>query len=317
MTAVLTLLSSVLLGSSVAHAGVPVVYDGGAASEVVTFAAGRTGLPAEQLEATPLSQLLSALPRATGAATVRHCSRPPTRAPELRAHLVRAEAAWREGDVSTAMDHLDLGISGLGCLSERVDAKVAARLFLLRGGLLARDGRDEDAAAELRTALALWPEATWDEWLPSYGRDVLAAVKAASTRSVLTFLPAAASTGPWLDGRPTTPGQALSVGPGLHLLQVPGTGGLRTAWLTVDADAELVVPGSFRRPVLERLSGAENHWEVGTLILSTLGVEAAYVAAGGGLWLVEREDATIHVATLIVPPKVEEPKETGRRRRGR
>jgi hypothetical protein len=214
------------------------------------------------------------------------------------------------------MDQLDLGIAGLGCLSERVDPKVAARLFLLRGGLLARDGRDPEAGAELRTAVALWPEAVWDEWLPSYGRAVLATVKAADARSTLTFLPAAASTGPWLDGRSTSPGQPLSVGPGLHLLQVPGTGGLHTAWLTVDADAAVVVPGSFRRPVLERLAVAEDQSEVGTLVLSTLGVEAAYVSAAGGLWLIERQDAAIEVATLVAPP-VSEPTKSGRRRRGR
>jgi hypothetical protein len=60
-----------------------------------------------------------------------------------------------------------------------------------------------------------------------------------------------------VDGQPlSAEGQLRS---GLHLLQIPSTAGLRSAWLTIDGEAWVVIPGNYRPPILGRLleSGQE------------------------------------------------------------
>lgn len=287
---------ALLLG--VALAGVPVVGEGPVDLAPV---AARTGTPAEGLELRPLEPLLAMTPRTLGAATLRHCAGAPTRMTELKAAAIRGEAALQAGDPVGARDQLDLGISGLSCLSERVDAAVAGRLFLVRGALMASQGDTTGAAAELATALSFAPTSRY-EGLPLAGAAVFEEVSAAASRAVLRVTPAGEGGGAWVDGQSTPSDGAFSLRPGLHLVQIPSTKGLRSAWLTLDEDAALVIPANFRKPVLERLSEPARRLEVERLLLATVGAGPIYVAAGGGLWLITQEGAVVTTTCLIEPP---------------
>jgi hypothetical protein len=85
-------------------------------------------------------------------------------------------------------------------------------------------------------------------------------------------------------------------------VQIPSTKGLRSAWLTLDEDAALVIPANFRKPVLERLSEPARRLEVERLLLATVGSGPIYVVAGGGLWLITQEGAVVTTTCLIEPP---------------
>lgn len=290
-----------LLAIPTALAALPVVYDAGTPAEAIAAAVAGTGLPADQFEARPVSELLRASARAYGGGTLRHCAGAPTRGPDLRAHAVRAEAAWRDGDAAAALDQLDLGIAALGCLTERVEPGIAARMFLLRGGLFAMNGDMGAARAELQTALGLDPAATWAGSLPPDGAPLLDEVRAIAADAPVGVLPAARSAGPWLDGH--APGDdGFQVRPGLHLLQAPSTAGLQTAWLTVEGGAKVVLPGSYRGAVLPRLGVEAERAEVERLLQTTLGAPAAYVVSGGGVWLVTFEGDAPATEQLVAPP---------------
>ena len=286
---------------AVAAAGVPLIHDDTDPQVAMVAVVHGTGLPADQLDPIALSEVLQARPSVVGAGALRHCAGAASRNTDVRAHLVRAEAAWREGDYRGAMDQADLGIAGLGCLSERVERPEAARLFLLRGGLIARDGHDDAAREELRTALALSPRVQWDEWLPSEGRVLLAQVRAEPAEIALGVAPESMSVGPWLDGSDPTDG-GFTARQGLHLVQVPGTGGLATAWLTLEADAVVVVPRSFRPPVLSLLADPATRSDVERLVQAASRGMPAYVASGGGVWLLTFEDGVPQTETLVEPP---------------
>lgn len=287
-----------LLG--MAQAGVPLVYDGEVADDLVAQAAKRTGLPISQFDPVTLDTLLKTPPRTLGQAVLRHCASSLTRTVELRNNAVRAEASWRGGDTDSALDQLDLGIAGLGCLSERVEIPVAARLFLLRGALLAQRNDPEGAKAEMRTALSLG--VTWPEDFPPAGQAIFEEVSKETATANLSFLPATTGASPVIDGKTVTLSATLPLRPGLHLLQVPSTAGLRSAWLTVDGSATLVIPGNYRRPILELMNDAAGRPEVEQLLLATLGGEGAYIANKGALWLMSAEDGVPHTTTLIAPP---------------
>lgn len=291
----------ILLWCSAAVAGVPLVYDGGGVDEVVAFAVDRTGLPASQFDPVALDSLLTLPPRTLGPATLRACAGAPTRAADLAGNAVRAEARWRDQDAQGAMDQLDLGIASVGCLGDRVEPDVVSGLFLLRGGLLAAAGDLEGARAEVRTALSLAPAAAWGASLPEEGRAIFDAVRAETATVLLTVSPATGGARPAVDGK-TAPEEPVPLRSGLHLVQLPSTSGLRSAWLTVAGDATLVLPGSYRRPVLERMSDEAARVDVERLLLATSNGGPVYVTSQGGLWLVSAEGTTT-LGAPTVPTK--------------
>jgi hypothetical protein len=315
--------AAALLGAALAATpgALPVVHDGDDAPTALARAVKATGLPSAQLAPTALDTLLTRPAAVVGRGALRHCAGAPTRGPEVRAFAVRAEAAWRAGDAAAALDQLDLGIAAAGCLAEKVEAPVVARLFLLRAGLLL--ARDDAAAAraELRAAVALAPTATWDPAWPAAGAALLDDERAAHATCAptcpsafgLVQAPAAAAVAPWVDGRPL-PAAGTAASPGLHLVQVPGPTGLRSAWLLLDGHATLVVPGSFRRPILEGLATGRGA-EVVALVEATLGPGPAYVTAGGGVWLVEPARGTEAVSVLVPPATSASPAEAPKKRR--
>jgi hypothetical protein len=190
---------------------------------------------------------------------------------------------------------------------------VAARLFQLRGGLLAHQGEGELARAELHSALSFSPDLSWESWMPTEGEALFAEIKAQPGTSRLTPLPEGAVSPPWVDGRPISGPTALR--PGLHLLQISSTAGLHSFWLTVQGDARLVVPGSWRRPILERLSDPGARPELAALMQASFGEQSAYVAHAGALYLITFEDGRAEWEALISPPAPAEDKEGGKRRR--
>jgi hypothetical protein len=194
-----------------------------------------------------------------------------------------------------------------------VEPAVAARLFQLRGGLLTHQGEAELARAELHSALSFAPELSWEPWMPPEAEALFAEIKAQSGTSRLTPLPAGAVSPPWVDGRPISGPTELR--PGLHLLQISSTAGLRSSWLTVQGEARLVVPGSWRRPILERLADPGARPELAALMQAAFGEQSAYVAHGGALYLLTFEDGRADWEALITPPPPVEDKEGGRRRR--
>ena len=316
----LSLLSSLSLWIGAADAGIPLVYDSpdpAAAAAAADLAARSTGLPEDQLDPVALDGLLKGPPDVVGDAVVRHCAGPPTRAADLLANAVRAENAWQKGDPIVAMDELDLGIGGLGCLSDRVDPAVMGRLFLLRGALLARGGRPDEARAEIRTALSV-PSAprAWPEGFPAEGAALFAEILAEPERVPLHLAPSGSGAAPIVDGATMPAGSALQLRPGLHLLQVPSTAGLRSAWLTVSGAATLVVPTSYRRPILDRLTDPEQRPEVALLLLSTLDSPAVYVAHLGGLWLLSA-GPTPQITTLAEPSEEEAKPGKKRKKKGK
>ena len=286
---------------------VPLVVDGVAPADAQTAAAAVAGLPVDQLEPVSLPLLLQRPAGALGDATLRHCAGSPTSGAVVRAHVQRADLAVRSGATAEAADHLDLGLTALGCLGERVEPAVAARLFLMRGALAAADGQTEVARGELRTALSFVPQLAWDAALPGTA-ELLQAERAAhmdcptapscAGGAPLRVLPSARSAGPWLDGRALAAGaDPTPVPPGLHLLQVAGTGGLRSAWLTVRGESSVVLPDALRRPLTPGAGGPTDALR-GLLALTLPGVSAAYVWADGGMWLVELDPAVPDRAAL-------------------
>ncbi len=290
-----------------ALAGVPVVYDGEAAA-ALEQTAQRTGLPAEQLEAVALQELLESPPQALGRAVMRHCAGELTDMSAVRTELVRAEGAWSRGEVGEAMDHADLGVAAAGCLRELAETATLSRLFLLRGALAAAGGDADQARAELSSALAFEPDLDWVESFPAAGAAELAELRLEPLELALTVVPGGGSGGPWLDSRPVAErGEQRPIRPGLHLAQATGSGGIRSAWLVVEGEATLVLPGSYRQPVLERLADPDTRGEVEALLQATLpDFRAAYVASGGGLWLVTAEDGDIQTTELLPLEEAEE-----------
>ena len=302
-----------LLVTSPALAGVPVIHDGGG-PELLEQVASRTGLPTSQLDSVSLSTLLEEPPQALGAA-LRHCAGTPNRSADVRADLVRAEAAWAEGERRKAMDHLDLAMAHIGCLEELAEPAVVARVFLLRGSMIAAADQLPEAVVELRSALAFSPELTWDPDFPAEGEGALIEARVVENPVALDVAPAGTGSGPWVNGAAVKT-TARSVSPGLHLVQSPASPGIRSAWLVVKGDATLVIPASYRRPVLERMADPAQRSEVELLLLASFpDLPAVYVASEGGVWLVTLSPEGASTTELVSASAEEEAVEDDSRRR--
>jgi|GEM_PF-4678049 len=310
----LGLLLSTVLG--VALAETPVVHAHSDQTGVLRRVSERTGLPMEQLRAVHVDTLTSRPATVSGDGSIRHCAGRTVSAPDLRALQLRAEAAWRDEQVQDALDQLDLGITQLGCLRERVDKKTATRMFLLRAGLLAHTGNATDALEEAHSALALTPDIRWDDTLPPEGKAVLDQARATAEDAQLSVVPNV-STPPWVDGKALPPGTPLARRPGLHLVQLPATSGIESAWLTLRGDAVLVLPGGFRAPVLDRMK--DDDPALMHLLHATIGTEPTYISTHDGMWLVTWEGDTPSVEVLVAPPTpvVESTDDDSKKKRGR
>ncbi len=287
-----------------ALAGTPVIHDTDNPGAIRDQVAGRTGLPADQLDLLAFRDLISGPPAALGAAVLRHCAAQPVEMTALRTELVRAEGAWRQGDPLLAMDHLDLAVAWMSCLTELAEPAPLARLFLLRGALLAHADRPTDALDELNSALAFVPDLAWDASFPPEGEALLATARASEIAHRISLTPPGSTSGPWLDGHLAV-GETIAVRSGLHLIQVASTAGIRSAWLFVRQDAALVIPTGYHRSDLARITSADPG-DLLTLLQGGLpDLAAAYIAYDGGLWLVTVEEDLI--VTLLEAPPVEEP----------
>ncbi|MBX2799149.1 MAG: hypothetical protein KTR31_15860 [Myxococcales bacterium] len=294
------------IGSAVAMAGTPVVYAEGDAPVVLARVAERTGVPLEQLDPVPLQQVRTAPPEVLGDVVMRRCAKSATDGETIRTDLARAQVAWADRDAATAIDHLDLAVTRLGCLSEVVEAPIAAKAFQLRGALMLADGDDEGARGEFATALALDPELTWGEDLPQEGSVAFAEAGTVQRNATVVVVPPNLPSGPWIDGVEIKQGATLSEG--LHLLQYSDVQGIRSAWLSVGGDADLVLPTGFRGPILEGMAEPGRREVLSSLFAAALpDMAAAYVSHQGGLWLVIRDGDDLSTTELSEMEKVEEP----------
>jgi hypothetical protein len=288
-----------------AFAGTPVIYDDVTPVTVRDQVAGRTGLPADQLDLVAFRDLLSGPPTTLGAAVLRHCASEPVEMTALRTELVRAEGAWRLHNTLLAMDHLDLAVAWMSCLTVLAEPAPLARLFLLRGALLAKAGQTDEALDEVNSALAFDPDLTWDDSFPAEGEALLIAAQGSEIAHRISLTPPGTTSGPWLDGHLAL-GASIAVRSGLHLIQVASTAGIQSAWLVVRQDAELVIPTGYHRGDLDRIATAEPDDALIALLRGSFSdLAAAYVAAGGGLWLVTVDGEEISVSLLEAPPVVE------------
>jgi hypothetical protein len=316
--------AALALLSSGPAAAVPLVYAEGAPAELRAEVERATGLPPGQLEPVALSALLGRPPAMVGSGALRHCAGAPVRGPELRAAALRAEAAIGNGDAGQAQDQLDLALGAMGCLSERVEPPVAARIFMLRAEAQVRRADPEAARNELRTALAFQPEIAP---LTSFSPEAAALLEAeraayfqcpspSGCAGLLPVVvrPGARSAGPWVDGVAAPAAEPLRLTPGLHLLQVASTAGLRSAWLTVEGPSALVIPSAWRGAPLPGLADAAAAPELIDLLRAGLPqASLAYATAGGAIWLVDLAPDGGSVTTVVAPPppaapdKVEKP----------
>jgi hypothetical protein len=293
---------------ALALAGTPLVLEGVDGDTAVGEVSSRTGLPADQLEPLDIASLLDAPPQVVGAAVLRRCVRDTVGMESVRAELARAEAARRSGDPVGALDHLDLAVAGLGCLSELVDRPVAARIFLQRGAILAGQGELEGARSELRTALSFDPSLPWDAGLPVEGQALIEEERERSRGHRITALPSKLVSGPWLGGA-LVPEGGSEAAEGLVLVQYASPAGIRSAWMVVSGHATLVIPGAYRRPVLEGMAQPGARHEVEALLAATLpDFAAAYLhEASGGTWLVVEQAGALETTELVPAAPPEEP----------
>lgn len=298
---------------SMAHAGVPVVFEGVDGTSVLAKVSERTGLPADQLDALPLDTLRGAPPGARGEAVLRRCSTAPVEADPVRADFARARAAFVDGNRFRAMDHLDLAVARIGCLSEVVDRDVAAQVFLFRGALTATaDPPDLDTArGELRTAIELVRDLSFPDWLPEGAKPAFEAVHAEVDEAdrgelaTLTVVPANPVSGPWVDGVAVK--VTADLRPGLHLFQYSSAKGIRSGWLSLGGDAEVVLPEQVRGPVLDTMAQPDGQRLVAAMLDVTVSdLSAAYVTHQGGLWLLSKTGSAIDTQVVDPPSPVDE-----------
>ena len=309
--------AAMFLVSSIGWAQTPVVHDSDDVTDVLRRISERTAVPMNQLEGIHIDTLTKRPPTIDGEGSLRHCSGATFTAPELRALELRAETAWRAGEAQEALDQLDLGITQLGCLRERVEKKTATRMFLLRAGLLAHAGNTSSAIEEASSALALTPDVAWDDKLPPEGEPVLAEAKNTERSGSIRVVPRV-TTPPWVDGAALPSGAPVSKRPGLHLVQIPSTSGLQSAWLTLQGDATLVLPAGFRAPVLDRMRSSDP--ALMQLLHATVGDAPTYVASGEGIWFITYTNGTPAIETLAEPlpmPPTEADAPSSKRKRRR
>jgi len=291
--------------TAAALAATPVLYEAGTAEDALAQVVTRTGLPADQLEAVDVFTVLASAPMVHGEAVMRHCSGAPSTMTEIRAELARAQASWdREQSTFQAMDHLDLAISRLGCLQELAEPAPIAALFAMRGALSA--SRPEIAREELRSGLGFSTDLAWPRGFPEADARLLDEARAEPAPHTLQVSPAGTPAGPWIDGR-TVDGGSRQLGAGLHLLQTATTAGIRSAWLGIGGDAQLVLPANYRRPLLGRLRSPDQQASIGWLLAATgPDFRAGYAVSEGGVWLFVLDGTEMTVEELT-PAEAAEP----------
>ena len=299
---------------TVVLAATPVLHEGGGADAALATVAQRTGLPIDQLTALSLTDLRSQAPGVLGDAVIRRCTSKEATNGEVRAELVRAEAALTDGDDLMVGDHLDLAVVKLGCLSEVVDAPAVARVFLLRGAVAAEAGRAEEARGELATGLALHGELSWPPGYPAAGSTHLAEVHGQAPVGTLTVVPAPTS-GPWVDGREPAGSEPLPVAKGLHLAQHSARTGLATSWLVVGGDAVWTLPEALVPSALDKFAAGDRDDLARVLLAAHPEEPAAYVLHAGGLWLLVRSGLSVSVEELSAPQLAPPPVDDGKKKK--
>lgn len=214
---------SLLLGlASPAWAAELVVYGEGDGTAAVAQVAAHAGLAADTLRPLSLTELAATrAPTVTGGRAIPCAGAPSTNA------QVKAAAETAAGDVAymdyeQAKTHADEAAVALGCLSEPIDADVAAEVFVQRG-LASFHAGDKDAArAAFAQANRLHPGLPWDARYGAGPKAVfdasLADVSGAAVH--VKMVPSASRVAVAIDGRRAV--GEVYVSPGEHIVQLVG-----------------------------------------------------------------------------------------------
>lgn len=193
-------------------------------------------------------------PRAelTGSPAPASCAAPTTSA-AVHAAVSRAEARVVAAEWGPAAAELDGGIVAIGCLTDPVEASIAARLFLLDGAVYAMSGDPSRAQRSFRQAITFQSGLPWDAVLPVDARVPFDAIAAEVRPSVHIALGTGVAdpSSVFIDGRPAgAVSGGFDVVAGPHVLQViaptiatlavdvaPGAALTLTVPAALDADA--------------------------------------------------------------------------------
>jgi hypothetical protein len=260
-----------------ARAAIPVLTEGTPPADAVQAVSARAAVPADQLAAVTLDELVVREPVAVaGDGVFRRCPTTPVDASRVDADLARAAAAVDRGDAD-AWTQLDRLVVELGCLTQVASPPVGARAFALRAAVRRARG---DAPADLAL------------------EDAVAASFSAPTGEVPVRFVGGGTSGPWVDGRAAAAPARFS--PGLHLLQYTGAKGVRSGWLTVQGEVTVVFADAITRPALDGLSDPVRQEAALAVVASLVEPPVAYVVSGGGIWHVELTPTP--VVTELTPP---------------
>lgn len=220
-----------------------VVYGEGDGAAAVAQVAAHTGLAADTLRPLSLTELTATrAPTVTGGRAIPCAGAPSTNA------QVKAAADTAAGDVAymdyeQAKTHADAAAAALGCLSEPIDADVAAEVFVQRGLASFFAGDKGAARAAFAQANRLRPGLPWDARYGAGPKEVfdasLADVSGAAVH--VRLVPGASRVAVAIDGRRAV--GELYVSPGEHIVQLVGPSPSTTR-VVIDpgAEASIMLP---------------------------------------------------------------------------
>jgi len=301
-----------VLTASTAHAGMRVIHDGSDAAGAIEMAAGATGLPPAELSGITLAELIGGgAPRASGLLALEPCTGTPTAMAQIRDAAARAQGDLNYGRFPKASTVLAGARFALGCLTDPVNAAIAARVFYLSAIVDFEAGDERQAHVDFHQAALLQPDITWDEaFAPDNGKalfDAAVARVAKDGTAALQVYPLPLGEAVVVDGKPAPADTLLVTLPaGRHLLQVGAPA--RTAWIELAAsqDATLLFPADLSADALTWMDDPSRRTQVNT-VLATL------TSAGTPLVVVDGEHVWRGTTGLADWERLEQPGDKARR----
>ncbi len=309
----LTLLLSRALAADV------VVHDGTDAAGTLTRVAEQGGVPADALRPVSMTELVSGRPASLqGGGTLRPCTGTPTTNAVVKRSLDLAAGAVAYMEFGSARAALDTAMADVSCLSEPVDAALAARTWFLAGIVADAAGDAAGSRAAFLQAHAFQPGLAWDENFAPAARPVFDAAaaeqKSAATVSV-TLLPAAPVVPLRVDGRTVVPQDGrVPIPSGIHLLQVGDTP-VTTYRLDVTASTPgtLVLTPLLDASALSWAGDGERRGALAGVLQGALGTDgSAYVVTDTVLWRLRLSNAAWDVVGAGAAPKTAQAPKAGK-----
>jgi hypothetical protein len=220
-----------------------VVYGAGDGAAAVVQVAAHAGLPPDSLRAMSLTELTATRSTLVVGGRAIACAGSPSTNADVKAAAETAAGDVAYMDYEQAKTHADAAATALGCLSEPIDADVAAEVFVQRG-LAAFYANDAvGARAAFAQANRLHPGLVWDVRYGAGPKEVfdasLADVSGAAVH--VKLVPNPGRVGILIDGRRAV-GETY-VSPGEHVVQLVGSAP-QTVRVVIDpgTDASIMLP---------------------------------------------------------------------------